>query len=396
VRWWRLPRALVPIYGTTFADTLGYTLMIPLLPTLVHRYHASVVMAGALISIPAACSAIAAPAWGKVSDRLGRKPIIIASQILSCAGYVLLAISHSLVWMLVARVVSGCGGGSLGAVESYIADVTRNEQREQAYSLYGAVFGLAFVIGPVASGALSHHGIALPFYFAAAFELANIAFTAMFLPIRTRSVSARTSVAASLRAAGELRVRRILVRHFLFILAVVAFLANFSLFVDKTLKISVEHAAYMLAAAGAVGGVVLVALVTPLSRRIGEFEISRIGLAIGALAYAVFAITVADWMLAVGLVIWAVGAAIVEPTLTALLSESAKEQERGAIMGMSDSINSVAMIVGPAAGAALVAANPHALGAFCALVAGCALVIPRASGDGRSRAPRPRRKTEAG
>jgi MFS transporter, DHA1 family, tetracycline resistance protein len=378
VKPWKLPRALIPIYGTTFADTLGYTLLIPLLPTLVHSYGASVVMAGALISIPAFCSAIAAPVWGKASDRIGRKPIILASQVLSFSGYVMLALSHSLWWILASRILSGCGGGSLGAVESYIADVTTDEQREPAYSLYGAVFGLAFVVGPVASGALVRHGIALPFLLAALLELANFIFTSLYLPRHTQSTTQRTSLVASLRAANEPRVRRILVRHFLFILAVVAFLANFALFVDNVLHISIEHAAYLLAAAGVVGGFVLVVVVTPLTRHFGEFAISRAGLGISALSYAGFALVTGKGTFVAALVVWAVGAAMVEPTLTALLSERTKLQERGAIMGMSDSINSIAMIIGPAAGAAVIGGNARVLAALCAIVAGTAFVLPKA------------------
>jgi MFS transporter, DHA1 family, tetracycline resistance protein len=375
---------LIPIYGTTFADTLGYTLMIPLLPTLVRQYHASDVMAGALLSVPAFCSAIAAPVWGKASDRIGRKSIILASQVLSLAGYLLLAVSHSLVWMFAARIISGCGGGSLGAVESYIADVTSEKQREPAYSIYGAVFGLAFVVGPAISGALMHLGLALPFFLAALIELGNIAFTAGFLPRQTQSMSKRTSLKSSLQAAAEPHVRKLLVRHFLFILAVVAFLANFSLFVDRVLRITVEQAAYMLAAAGTVGGLALLLVVTPLSRRIGEFTLSRIGLALSAVAYLMFVFVGGTSMFVAALVVWAVAAAVVEPTLTALLSEFTYEQERGAIMGMSDSINSIAMILGPAAGAAMIGGNPRLLSALCALAVACAFAIPRARQSARS------------
>src|SRR5580658_4516512 len=106
---WRLPRALLPIYGTTLVDTLGYTMMIPLLPAVIQEYRASDAMVGALLSVPALCSMIAAPVWGKFSDRLGRKPIIITAQVLTLAGYLAQAASHSLVWIFVARIVSGCG-----------------------------------------------------------------------------------------------------------------------------------------------------------------------------------------------------------------------------------------------------------------------------------------------
>ena len=372
---WSLPRAVLPIYGTTFADTLGYTLMIPLLPTLVHQYHAPDIVGGALLSIPAFCSAVAAPIWGKASDRLGRKTIILASQVLSLAGYVILALSHTIWLVLLSRVISGCGGGSLGAVESYIADVTNNDQRERAYSLYGAAFGVAFIFGPVLSGALLRHGIALPFFVAAFLELLNIIFTALFLPLHTRDTQPKTSIEASLHAAARPGVRRVFAAQFLFIFAVVCFLANFGLYVEHVLRLEPSHASYLLAGAGIVGGVTLIAIVTPLARRFGDRVTALAGLAISVVAYLWLALVTGPWMFAAALALWAAGAAIVEPTLTTLLSRRAQKEERGALMGIGDSINSVAMIVGPSAGAALVGSEPRLLGVLSAIAAGTAFVV---------------------
>ncbi len=370
----RLPAALIPIYGTTLVDTLGYTLMIPLLPTVVREFHASDVTAGALLSVPALFSTVAAPVWGSVSDRIGRKPIIVVAQVLSLAGYVLLALSHTLWLVFLSRIISGLGGGSLGAVESYVADVTTNDQREFAYSIYGAVFGLAFVIGPAASGALLHEGIALPFFLAAALEAFNIVFTVLALPQRAPS-RRRTSVRDALKAAAEPGVRRVLVRQFLFIFAVVVFLANFGLFVEKMLQISVAEAAYMLAAAGAVGGIALLVVVTPLAKRVGDVWTSQIGLMLGAISYVLFIFARERWLFTAALVIWAVGAAMAEPSLTTLLTKRAKKSERGAIMGLSDSVNSLAMITGPATGAAIVGASAPLLGVLPALASIVALLL---------------------
>jgi MFS family permease len=373
---WKLPRSVIPIYGTTLADTLGYTLMIPLLPAIVRDYHASPTTAGALLSVPALFSAIAAPIWGKFSDRIGRKTVILIAQALSLIGYVTLALSHSLVLIFASRIISGFGGGSLGAVESFIADSTREEQREAAYSLYGAVFGLAFIIGPAISGALMRHGIAWPFFVAALLEAVNIVFTALFLPLRAKGEQRRTGIAASVRAALVPGVRRVIVRHFLFIFAVIAFLSNFGLYVDKVLQSSIENSAYLLAAAGIVGGLSMLA-VAPLARRLGDVALSQMGLVLNVAAYGALTIVLGWWMFAAALVAWALGAALVEPTLTALLSDRAKTQERGAIMGMSDSINSVAMILGPSIGGAVLGIQPRLLGVLSGAAALAAFLLGR-------------------
>ena len=357
----RLPSALIPIYGTTLADTLGYTLMIPLLPIVVSEYHASDVMVGSLLSIPAFFSAIAAPIWGKLSDGLGRKNVIIASQILSLAGYLMLAFAHSLLWIFLSRIISGCGGGGLGAVQSYIADVTTEDQRESAYALYGAVFGAAFILGPILSGALVHRGLSIPFFVAAGLELFNIVFTALFLPLKKKHSKEITSLRRSLQAANEPRVRILFVRQFLFIFAVVCFLANFALFVHHTLHGDVQSVGWLLALAGAVGGVALLGIVAPLARRIGDRRTAQLGLFFSAVGYLLLAFVNGTTLFCIALLFWAVGSAMVEPTLTALLSERAEAKERGAVMGVSDSINSVALILAPSMGAAIVGANARLL-----------------------------------
>lgn len=351
---------MVPIYGTTLADTLGYTMMIPLLPSIIKIYHATPLMAAMLLSLPALFSAIAAPIWGKASDRIGRKTIILIAQGLSLIGYLMLALSHSFALIVFSRIISGCGGGSLGTVQSYIADSTDETQREAAYSVYGAIYGLAFIVGPAIAGSLMSKGIAWPFFLAALLEVLNIAFTARFLPLKKRERT-RTDLAQSWRALMEKGVRRVIVRHFLFIFAVVAFLANFSIFVNDALHTSVRDSAYLLAGAGAVGGLSILA-VAPLSKRIGDTRLAQAGLLLNVGAYVLMIFVGKGWPFAGALVLWAIGSALVEPTLTALLSDRAQQNERGAIMGMNDSVNSLAMILGPAVGGAIVGTDARLLG----------------------------------
>jgi MFS family permease len=367
----RLPRALLPVYGTTLVETLGYTLMIPLLPEIVRQYRASDVMVGALLSVPALCSMVAAPVWGKLSDRLGRKTIILIAQFLTLAGYLMQATAPSLLWIFISRIISGCGGGALGAVQSYIADVTREDQRHLAYSLYGAVFGMAFIVGPVTSGFLIHGGLAVPFFVAAGIELITILITVLLLPSHMQRTS-HTSVKASLRAANVPGVRLVLIRHFLAIFAIVCFLANFALYLNHVLGSPVSEVGWLLAGAGVVGGAALIFVVSPLAARLGDRRVAQIGLLASFLAYGLLSFVTDLWIFGIVLIVWAVGSAMVEPTLTALLSVRATTSERGAIMGVSDSINGLAMILGPATGSAIIGANPRYLGvlpAFAALLA---------------------------
>ncbi len=389
---WRLPRALLPIYGTTLVDTLGYTMMIPLLPAVIREYRASDVLVGALLSVPAFCSMVAAPVWGKFSDRVGRKPIIIAAQVLTLGGYLAQAMSHSLVWIFVARIASGCGGGSLGAVQSYIADVTKEDQRDLAYSLYGAVFGMAFIVGPVTAGFLMKHGLAFPFFVAAALGAFNIVFTATLLPSRMQAKKSKTTISDSLKAANVPGVRRVLIRQFLAIFAIVFFLANFSLYLHHVLHSAVTQVGWLLSVAGGVGGAALILVVSPLAARIGDRGVAQVGLLLSFVAYGLLSFVTDLAIFFVVLVLWAVGSSMVEPTLTSLLSVRAKKSERGAIMGVSDSINSLAMILGPATGSAIVGYNARLLGVLPACAALAAFLMGRLPVAGSQKNASPSRK----
>ena len=364
---------------------LGYTLLIPLLPALAKKYGAHDWMIGMLLSIPAFCAMIAAPVWGKASDYLGRKFILVVAQGLTLAGYTVLALSGSLFWIYISRLISGVGAGSVGAAESYIADVTNQRQRNRAYAVYGAVFGSAFIIGPVAAGFLQRYGLQFPFVVAAGLEAINIVLTIRLLPSRSRTARERTSVKQSLRVAWRPQIRLVLLRQFLFIFAVVYLLAAFALYLDHTLHESIQRSSWFLAGAGAIGGLTLLAIVTPLTKRIGNVRVGQFGFALLFVSYAlIYFVTDLTWFFPV-LILWAIGAAMVEPTLMTLLSERVPEQERGAIMGVSDSVNNIALIFAPAIGTAIVGERARLIGVLPALAVAAAFMLGRR--HHRSRAP---------
>jgi DHA1 family tetracycline resistance protein-like MFS transporter len=372
-----LPKDLYPIYLTTFMDMLGYTLLIPLLPDMAKHYGAQDWMVGMLLSIPAFCSTLSAPVWGKLSDRAGRKYIILVAQVFTLAGYTILALAHSLFWIYISRLISGVGAGVLGAAESYIADVTDKEQRDRAYSLYGAIFGASFIVGPIAAGFLHRYGLQFPFFIAALLEIINIGVTFWLLPWRTREKHEETPFVQSLRAAWRPAVRRVLLRQFLFIFAVVYLLADFALYLDHALHETVQRVSWLLAGAGIIGGITIVAVVTPLTKRFGDRVVGQIGFVALFISYAlIYFVQSLSWFFAV-LILWAIGASMAEPTLLAMLSRRAPASERGAILGISDSVNSIALILAPAIGTAIVGERARLIGVLPALAVGAAYMLGR-------------------
>ncbi len=253
--------ALIPIYGVTLVDVLGTMIMVPLLPYVAQHYGARGFTVGLLLTMSAVASTIAAPIWGSVSDRLGRKRIVLISQMVSLAGYVALATASSLAMLFVARAVAGFGGGNLGVTQSYIADVTAEPDRDRAYALFGVLFGVGIVLGPVLGGFLIRFGFGVPFAVAASIELVTIGLTLRFLPARHPAHDApRTNLRrAALTVVRDPRVRSLVVRHVLFIFAVTYFFTIFALYLKRVLGYGPETTSWLLAGAGAVGGTALLA-----------------------------------------------------------------------------------------------------------------------------------------
>ncbi len=385
-------RALIPIYGITLIDVFGYMIMIPLLPYVAQRFGASGLTVGALLATMAIASTIAAPLWGALSDKLGRKPIVLVSQAIALIGYLLLAWAPSLAMLFVARGVAGIGGGNLGVTQSYIADVTDRAHRDKAYAAFGVVFGIGIVLGPVTGGFLIRFGAWVPFLAAAAIEVLNLTLTLLFLPARKPRSEQRFDFAGTARfVATTAGVRGLIVRHFLFIFAVTYFFTVFALYVKHALDFGPQTASWLIAVMGMTGGVFLAIAVGPLTRRFGDAAVAQLGLALGALAYLALPFPRTLGPFVAVLVVWAAGAACVEPTLSALLSESVAAGKRGATMGFNDATSSLALMLAPALGGWIIDVNGMLIGVVpaAAVLAAFGIGILRRAEDRRIERRRP-------
>lgn len=384
-----LPKALIPIYGITLMDIIGYTIMIPLLPAIAQRYGASDFLVGVLMTTTAVCSTLSAPMWGWLSDRFGRKRIVMTSQLFSLAGYVLIAIAPDFAMVFVSRAIAGSGGGNLGVAESYIADVTEPEHRDTAFALYAGLFGLGFILGPVIGGFLVHVAFGAPFYLAAFLELLNIGFTYKFLPQLTPQVQRRgpQTPAHILEILRIPRIGNLLLRQLLFIFAVTYFLTTFALFIKHVLDYGPDVTGWLLATAGVVGGLTFIAL-NPLVARIGNTRVSEIGFALTFVAYVGLGFVHHLPAFVATVVVWAAGAALAQPSLTTLLSEAAPDGERGAVLGLGDSANNVALMGGPALGAFIIGLHPRAAGIVPALASALAIGLTVRARETRTPLPR--------
>src|ERR1700704_1434383 len=225
-------RPLLIIFLTIFVNLVGFGIIIPLLPFYAQTFGASPLVIGLLFAIFSLCQLIAAPALGDLSDRYGRRPVLIFSLAGTVVSFVMMAVATSLTILFVARIVDGLSGGNISTARAYVADVTEPKDRARAYGLIGAAFGLGFILGPALSGVLSKVSYTAPIWAAAALTLVATAMAWLWLPETVHRAQAGTG--NPFRYLPELLrrpiLRRVLVIDFVYWFAFAIFQTTFALF----------------------------------------------------------------------------------------------------------------------------------------------------------------------
>jgi predicted MFS family arabinose efflux permease len=382
-----LPREVIPIYLNIFIGVVGFTFLIPLFPELMRRFHTSAFSVGLLLSTMAIAAAISSPVWGRLSDRFGRKTVMVASQVFSLAGYVLLATAINVPMLFLSRVVEGLGGGNLGVAQSYIVDVVREDQRQAALAWSAVPFGLGFIVGPVLTGFLVKLGFTVPFWSAAFLAGLNVVLSAAFLPAVERR-SAPAPAEQDLRATLTSRpMLGVLTRNFLYIFSFTYFFAVLSLLINKRFDLGPEAASGFLALAGGVGAVTLIFGADWADRTFGARRLTDISFACACAAYVLFGVASSVTAFAALVVVWAAAGSFLRPTLTKLIAEGAPDEQRGGVLGFAEGINNLSLMFAPALATAVFGFNDRLIGvvpALCA-AAGLALGFPQRGRTARRR-----------
>jgi MFS family permease len=352
---------LLPIFLIVAVDVLGLTIMIPLLPFYAEKLGATPTEVGLLIGVYAACQLISGPLLGRASDFTGRKPLLIVSQIGTFIGFLVLAFAPSLWVVFIARVIDGSTAGNLSLAQAYISDVTRPEERAKSFGVIGIAFGMGFLIGPAISGYLAKFDYRLPIFAAAALSATSILATTFLLP------SARTSAADPNAPAGrrlslfqwseygryfrrpELATR--LYQFLCFGLSFAMFTAGFPLFAERRLTwhavpFGPEQVGFAWAYAGFLGIFLQGPMLGKLVKKFGESSLNRAGFAGYAAGYATLAYCFSIPMLIAATTISAIGT-LVRPTLTSMITQAAPREDQGVVLGLTQSLTSIAQIVGP-------------------------------------------------
>jgi DHA1 family tetracycline resistance protein-like MFS transporter len=344
---------LVIIFVTVFIDLLGFGIIIPLLPFYAESFGASAFIIGLLGTSYSLMQFLFSPIWGRWSDQIGRKPIILVGLLGSCLSYLTLAVSTSLTLIFVARIVGGIAGANIPTAQAYIADVTTPENRARGMGMVGAAFGLGFIFGPAIGGVLSRVSPETPMWFAAALCFANFV-AAWFLLPESRTVSAATKelgrMEAFRHAMGKPALVLLLALYFIVTLAFSGFEATFALFSEAKFGFTTSSIGFLFAFIGVVLAIVQGVLVGKVVKLVGErrlipFAIFAIAVGIGMIP---FVWSVPTLLVALGLL--AVGMGFNGPALSSMVSRLADPDDQGGILGLASSLASLGRVVGPAWG----------------------------------------------
>ncbi len=343
---------LLPILGITFIDILGFSILIPILPYYVQNFGSSYVMVGILFATFAACQFVAGPLWGNLSDRIGRKSVLIVSQVGATIGWGLLAFAPSLVWVFVARIVEGLSGGNISVTQAYVADRIEPEQRSQAFAYVGAAFSAGFVLGPAAGGfLLAHFGYRTPFLLAALLQVVTLLLTIFFLPENVAEKAEGEKAAGFrdiVRFLGDPIVSPVLVQKLAFALGLYAWFAAFALALHILLGFGPTETSYFFATFGIFSIVFQLAVVGRLTARVGVRRASNIGFFCACVFFVVVPLVHSAATLLLTMAIFSFGLSITNATLPALITDASPERVRGTILGVGSSLESIAGVVMPA------------------------------------------------
>ncbi|MBV8264173.1 MAG: MFS transporter, partial [Candidatus Eremiobacteraeota bacterium] len=272
---------ILPILGVTFIDILGFSILLPILPYFVKHFGASDLVVGLLFSTFAACQFLAGPLWGNVSDRIGRKKVLIVSQIGATIGWFMLALAHSIGMVFIARIVEGVSGGNLSVTQAYVADLVEPKQRGRAFSYVGASFSAGIVFGPLLGGTLyEHFGFSAPFLAAATLQFVTLIVTIIMLPESRNPEGSQVATLSHIRASlADPAVAPILLQMWAFSLALYAWFGVFALLLQAALGFNAASSSFFFASFGVLSVIMQLGPGPRIIDNIGDRRSSNIGIA---------------------------------------------------------------------------------------------------------------------
>jgi multidrug resistance protein len=350
----RSRNAILMVALVVLVDITGFGLILPLLPFWAEKLGANPFEVGLILTVYALAQFLFTPVLGMLSDRFGRRPVILVSLLIEALGFALTALAGTLPLLLVARFVGGLGASNIGSAQAVVADVTAPKDRARGMGMVGAAIGVGFVVGPAFGGVLAGLGSTVPFWAAFGVALVNAALVLWLLP-ETRAQRAASSQPAKRftlfagwqRALRTPAIARLIVVNLFFTLAFTAMEAVFPLFTQRVFGWQALQNGYLFTYVGVIIVIMQGGLVGRLVRRFGERGVQIAGLALLAFGLAVLPFSGTLALLLMALALLSIGDGAVTPTNNALLSLAAPADAQGETLGLSQGIAGLGRMVGP-------------------------------------------------
>jgi MFS family permease len=348
------------LFLIVFIDLVGFGLVIPLLPFYAVRFGASPGQVTLLLAVYSLMQLFAAPLWGRLSDRVGRRPVLMISMAASVLAYIWVG-NAAAVWMLfAARALAGACAGNIAAAQAYIADITKPEERAKGMGLIGAAFGVGFIIGPALGGLLAGNDPATAELGTPAWVAAGLSFVALCgvalvlqesLPADLRGVHGRprSRLKAIVDVLGRPVLSRLIMIFFLVILAFAGMESTFALWAIEEFSWGPGQVGYVFAYIGVLSAILQGGLIGRLTRRFGEERLLLCGLGLIGMGLLAMPLAHRIAVLALAMSGLALGMGLTQPTLNSLISRRAGREEQGEVLGVSQSVGSLSRVLGPAA-----------------------------------------------
>ena len=351
-------KRLYIIFMIQFTEVLGFSSVMPLMPFLGLSLGLNALEIGLILSIFSICQLVASPITGKLSDKYGRKPLLLFSQTSTLIGFILLGLANN-VWILIAaRLVDGLLGSNMTVSQAYISDVTNPNYRTKTFGYSSAVFGAGLIFGPVIGGLLLLINFSAPFFFAAGISLLSIILVIIFLPEslkrREEKLKLKFEDIIPIKEAKyffkSAMIRGLILIFFIYNFGFMLFINTFPLFAEMQINATPQQVSFYMAWIGVLRVIFQSFLINPILKKLRENNTLVIGIfsMIFAMSFLIF--STSYWIVYLPFFFLAFGTGVARPILTSKLTNTVKREETGSLLGVNNSLTSIGQIITPILG----------------------------------------------
>ncbi len=352
----RSKASLSVIFVTVFIDLMGFGILIPIIPSFASKdLGISDFGIGLIVAIYSLVQFLLNPIFGKVSDKIGRKPIILLSLLTTAISYLIFSVADSFLILFLSRMLAGLGGSNIGVAQAYIADITTKEDRYKGMGMIGAAFGLGFVFGPLIGGFLSQYGFEVTGYASAGFSFLAMLFAIFFLPeSREKKLRSATKVKYQIFDFEEIRnaikiphIGILMLIFFIIIFSMANIYGTFAILGYKRFHFSDLQNGYLFGLMGIVGAIIQGGVIRRASKIFSDGTLMKFGLVCLMLGLGFIPYGYNFLGVALSVTVLSIGSGILQPVILSMVSRFAPDDRQGSILGINQSFSSLARVLGP-------------------------------------------------